>query len=72
MPQTVVWDTYFDINFYRYSMKLLVFLPEEVYMESLLLRKGVTQGGYLYMVPFGLSPLVIIEKMWVEYPGFLQ
>ena len=40
-------------------------------MESLLIRKGVTQGGYLYMVPFGLSLLVIIEKMWVEYPGFL-
>ena len=55
-------------------MKLLVFLPEEVYMESLLIRKGATQevGGGIFVVLYGMNLSVMIEKMWVEFPGFLQ
>ena len=46
-------------------MKLLVFLPEEVYMESLLIKKGATQGGGISLFLDGLNLSVMIEKMWV-------
>ena len=53
-----------------YSLKLLVFHPGEVDPETLMRRESKTQREPLYVVIYGMSLYVLVDKILGEYPGF--
>ena len=53
-----------------YSLKLLVFHPGEVDPENLMRRESKTQREPLYVVIYGMSLYVLVDKILGEYPGF--
>ena len=47
-------------------MKLLITRPGEVHPEALLRSEGVTQGGLLSVVLYGMSLYLFEEKSWAS------
>ena len=62
----------FPFNWYRHIVQLLVQLPGEVDMESLISKDWVTQGYPLSMVIYELRLYMLVDQLRGEYTRLPQ
>ena len=68
----MVWGARFPFNCYMHRVHTLVHYPGEVEIEYLFIIEGVTQGGVLSMMLYGMGLSVWVVQICGDYFGFIQ
>ena len=59
----------FRFNFYRHWATLVVRKTGDGSANILYSKEGVTQGGLLAMITYGIGVLPLIRELWGHTPG---